>query len=292
MSTNMNNSNGSAERTITIIRSDKSIVSAILFCIFLGGFGAHRFYVGKTGTGILMLLTCGGFGIWTLIDLINLACCNFTDAKGHYLEFVRQPTSPFLRVIRVLALIFIALLVYIGLLISLVLYATSGVTGAAREQLNALRAHDFAKAYSYTSAAFKRATSLQQFTEFVRAYPSLIENRDSTFNERSIDQNGTGTIRGTVEGADGSTTPIVYELIKENGEWKIQSIVINPGKAGISKNAESSNDDQNTDMSTPDNSQSDDSSSSSNNDNSDSSNSDSDSSNSDSDSSNSDNSDQ
>jgi TM2 domain-containing membrane protein YozV len=35
--------------------------------------GIHRFYVGKIGTGILMILTFGGFGIWVLVDLIMIA---------------------------------------------------------------------------------------------------------------------------------------------------------------------------------------------------------------------------
>lgn len=41
-------------------------------CFFVGGLGIHRFIMGDTTNGILMLLTLGGCGIWTLIDLINI----------------------------------------------------------------------------------------------------------------------------------------------------------------------------------------------------------------------------
>lgn len=61
----------------------KSKVVAILLCLFLGFFGAHRFYVGKVGTGILMLLTGGIFGIWTFIDLLVLICGGFRDSNGN-----------------------------------------------------------------------------------------------------------------------------------------------------------------------------------------------------------------
>ena len=63
-------------------KSKKGFVATLLLCIFLGGLGVHRFYVGKIGTGIAMLLTFGGFGIWTLIDLIMIVIGSFKDKEG------------------------------------------------------------------------------------------------------------------------------------------------------------------------------------------------------------------
>ena len=45
---------------------------ALLLCIFLGIFGGHKFYEGKTGMGVVYLFTFGLFGIGVIIDLIVL----------------------------------------------------------------------------------------------------------------------------------------------------------------------------------------------------------------------------
>ena len=63
-------------------KSEKSRLAALLLCLFLGTFGVHRFYVGKVGTGLLMLFTIGGLGIWTLIDFIVIAVGSFKDNSG------------------------------------------------------------------------------------------------------------------------------------------------------------------------------------------------------------------
>lgn len=66
--------------------SEKNFVGTLLLCFFLGNLGIHRFYVGKIGTGILMLITLGGLGIWSLIDFIMIAVGKFKDNNGKVIK--------------------------------------------------------------------------------------------------------------------------------------------------------------------------------------------------------------
>lgn len=65
--------------------SGKNKITALLLCIFLGGLGVHRFYVGKIGTGIVWLLTGGVFGIGWIIDIVMIAVGKFKDKQGNIL---------------------------------------------------------------------------------------------------------------------------------------------------------------------------------------------------------------
>ena len=78
---------------MTEVVSRKSRLVAVLLCFFLGVFGAHRFYLGKIGTGILMIFTIGGLGIWALIDLIILTLGSFRDSDGLRVFLWLEPGS-------------------------------------------------------------------------------------------------------------------------------------------------------------------------------------------------------
>ena len=62
--------------------SPKSWLATLLLSIFLGELGIDRFYLGKVGTGILKLITLGGFGIWWIIDIILTIAGAATDKQG------------------------------------------------------------------------------------------------------------------------------------------------------------------------------------------------------------------
>ncbi|MFJ6296489.1 TM2 domain-containing protein [Streptomyces griseoviridis] len=67
--------------------SDKSKIVAGILQLVLGTLGVGRFYMGNVGIGLAQLFTCGGFGVWALIDGILLLTGNHhTDSEGRILR--------------------------------------------------------------------------------------------------------------------------------------------------------------------------------------------------------------
>ncbi len=66
--------------------STKNRWVALILVLLFGTIGAHHFYVGRIGMGILYLFTGGIFGIGLIIDIIKIVTGTFQDSKGEYLK--------------------------------------------------------------------------------------------------------------------------------------------------------------------------------------------------------------
>ena len=64
----------------------KSQMIALILCFFVGVLGIHRFYLGYTMEGVLMLITVGGCGLWAMIDLIRIITGDLKPKDGDYTE--------------------------------------------------------------------------------------------------------------------------------------------------------------------------------------------------------------
>lgn len=89
---NNNNATSSASASVSAgfgdMISPKSWLVTLLLCLFLGVLGGHRFYTGKIGTAIIMILLCwtGISAIWALIDLILIILSKFKDKQGRTVQ--------------------------------------------------------------------------------------------------------------------------------------------------------------------------------------------------------------
>ena len=72
--------------TINCGKIRKKLARCSFIINFCRSFGVDRFYLGKIGTGILKLITGGGFGLWWLIDLIIIATGSMKDSEGRIVK--------------------------------------------------------------------------------------------------------------------------------------------------------------------------------------------------------------
>lgn len=103
----------------------KDFVVAWLLALFLGFLGIDRFYRGFIGLGILKLVTCGGAGVWALIDLLIIIFTGGRDSTGQ--QLAGYDTS------KKIAWIVTPIVLVLGMIFSSVNAATGGDEGAAPE---------------------------------------------------------------------------------------------------------------------------------------------------------------
>lgn len=211
--------------------SDKSGITTLLLCCFLGFLGVHRFYVGRVNTGLLMLVTLGGFGLWWIADTVMVACSEFTDSEGRTIMFAKNNGTTGRYIGGIAAILLTSMVMLVGSIVAPLIFVTDGVVAVTKNQLAAIRAGDYEKAYNYNADGFRRETSFAVFKQFIENYPVIKYNTGISINVREVDGED-GYVQGVVHSKKGQDLPIEYQLTYEHNTWKILGLRVNPADSG------------------------------------------------------------
>ncbi len=123
----------------------------------------------------------------------------------------------------------LGLIMFVGLIVGVVFWATGGITDTADEFFAAAKDGDYEKAYSLTSQQLQGQTD-QAGLEAYLTESGLNEVTDTSWSSRSM-ENNTAELDGTVTTASGGEIEVTMELIKEGEDWRIKFIDV--GNAGL-----------------------------------------------------------
>ncbi len=106
------------------------------------------------------------------------------------------------------------------------LFLTGGPADAVTGHLSALTKGDDASAYAFTATAFRKETSLADFTKFVNAYP-VLRGSKASITSRSVNGD-TGLVEVDLVPSSGATRSATFQLVKEGGDWRILGYELKP----------------------------------------------------------------
>ena len=98
---------------------------------------------------------------------------------------------------------------------------TAAPVGVARAQLKALKAKDDAQACAHLASS--AALDCDRLKEMAVQHPALGDNKDSTFWNRSVKNDG-ATLSGVLLSETGQSEPVTISLVKEGADWKVVDI--------------------------------------------------------------------
>jgi hypothetical protein len=107
-------------------------------------------------------------------------------------------------------------------------FATRAPAQAVQDQLAELRQGDLDAAYARLSRDLQSRISREDFERMVQSHPTLKDNRDATFYNRSVN-NEEARLSGVLVSRGGEVEQAPFTLVKEGAEWKVKAIQLGGG---------------------------------------------------------------
>ena len=103
------------------------------------------------------------------------------------------------------------------------------MTRTVLEQLDAFRRDDWAAAYAYASSSIQARFGVEAFRQMVTSgYAPIARSAKATVSRAELVDAGRGFVEVRVEGANGETIDALYELVDEEGHWRIEGVLTRP----------------------------------------------------------------
>ncbi len=97
------------------------------------------------------------------------------------------------------------------------------------KQLEAFRRGDFDTAYTFASAEIKEQFDREAFEQMVRGgYPEIARSTSATVAQSILAPDGTVYVTLKIRGSNGKSIEALYELVLQNGQWKINGVRSRP----------------------------------------------------------------
>ena len=112
--------------------------------------------------------------------------------------------------------------VFVILIIAFVFYLTGDMVSSVDEFFSKVKAREFQGAYDDLASGFKANTSLDQLKSFLRS-TSLDKYQSASWSSRSF-ENTVGKLEGSITTESGAVVPLLIQMVKEGGKWKIYGI--------------------------------------------------------------------
>ena len=128
----------------------------------------------------------------------------------------------------------VAVVLAVALPAAMAVAQTARAADTVLAQIDAFKRDDFGGAYRFASTTIKQQFDPQAFERMVRGgYPEIAAPADARVLDQGTASPGREYVILRISGKSGTAVEALYELVQEDGEWRIDGVVTRPAREAI-----------------------------------------------------------